>query len=53
MRRIASSCYYCSSLYFVVVNRNGSDMATLVATVITGGVAVVDASGNDREKWWW
>ena len=60
MRRIASTYYYCSCCHFVVVNRDGNDMATLVAIVATGGVSVVDASGNDHDvatkvvvvRWW-
>jgi hypothetical protein len=43
--------YYCACCHFVIVNlnRDGGDMATLVAIVTTGRVAVVDASRNNRD----
>jgi hypothetical protein len=49
MHSIASSCYYCSSFPFVVDNRNGGDMATLVAIVVTSGVVVVDRDASVRD----
>jgi hypothetical protein len=46
---IASSCYYWSSFPFVVNNRNGGDMATLVAIDVTSGVVVVDRDASVRD----